>query len=164
MRTKKGQLEISFGVIFSIIIIVAVLGVGFYVINHFVSLSRCATIGTFYTDLQKNIDDAWASSSSRSVFAGNLPGSVDYVCFGNLTQTVRSAGDSQRLKDLKDAYKFAESENVFLYPAKDSCNNLEKKTIKHMQTDSFFCQQVSKGSVKITISKGSTDALAKIEV
>ena len=59
---KRGQIDISFGMIFSIILIIAVVGVAFYVINNFIELKKCTEIGLFYDDLKKYIDEAWQST------------------------------------------------------------------------------------------------------
>lgn len=163
MKTKRGQIQISFGMIFSIIIIIAILAVGAYIIIHFMSLSDCTTAGLFYKDLQKTVDEAWAAPASKSVMTDTLPSSVQYVCFGTLTQVARST-DAQRKSDLMDSYKFSKTENAFMYPAGGACKgDTGKIVINHAQTDLFFCQKVEGGQIKVIITKGSTDALAKIQ-
>ena len=49
---KRGQLQISFGMIFSIIIIIAFVAVFIYAITIFMGWKRCAETGLFKEDLQ----------------------------------------------------------------------------------------------------------------
>ena len=160
-----GQMEISFGMIFSIILIIAVLGIAFYVIRYFSSLTDCASVGLFYTSLGKNVDQSWAATTSRSLFEGNVPSSVTYVCFGNLTQQPLNANDDNLIKNIEDHYKFSTHDNVFLYPpGTGSCTpDLGTTFIQHVKVDNFFCSQVSSGKVSITILKNSFDALSTIQ-
>jgi hypothetical protein len=163
MNAKKGQIEMSFGMIFSIILIIAVVAIGFYVIRYFMSLSTCTSIGLFYSGMQKDVNDAWGASDSRSIFSGNVPGSVKYVCFGNLTETA-SAGSNEMLQELRKQYAFSTRENIFLYPAgAGSCTpDLGSMNINHAATAYFFCVKTAEGKVQVTISKGSTSSVVII--
>ncbi|MEI6731951.1 MAG: hypothetical protein WCK90_04705, partial [archaeon] len=84
---KRGQFELSFGMIFSILIIVFTIAVAAYVIMSFMGTTNCTTAGTLYSDLQKQVDAAWNSEISQNVFTGKLPSGITEVCFGNLTLT-----------------------------------------------------------------------------
>jgi hypothetical protein len=154
---KEGQIDISFGFIFGIIIIIATLAIAFYVISHFMRLSRCSDTGLFYSDLQSEIDKAWASSMTQKTFTGKLPGNINSICFGNLTlgnpvNTSRTQYESLlRFKGL--------GKNVFLYPFTNACNTqLANSLAEHVQIPRFFCVPVEDGKVTITLSKNSTSA------
>src|SRR3989344_8357256 len=110
MEEKRGQMDISFGMIFSIILIIAVLAIAFYVIRYFSALSSCTSVGLFYTALTKEVDQSWATTTSKSIFSGNVPGSVDYVCFGNLNQPYPQ-DDVDLRKNILDRYKFSVHDN-----------------------------------------------------
>jgi len=163
MKEKRGQMDISFGMIFSIILIIAVLAIAFYVIRYFTSLSSCASVGLFYTALTKEVDQSWAATTSKSLFSGNVPGSVEYVCFGNLTQQYVQTDRTFR-QEILDHYKFTTHDNVFIYPpGTGSCTpDLGNTFVQHAKVDNFFCAKVVSGKVKVTITKNSFDALSTI--
>ena len=65
---KKGQIDISFGMIFSIIIIIATVAIGFYVITYFLNLSSCTKVGLFWNSLNEEVDKAWNSDIAQTVY------------------------------------------------------------------------------------------------
>lgn len=158
---KRGQLEMSFGMIFSIIIIIATIGVAFYVISHFVKVNNCAQIGIFYQDLQERVDKAWQEDRTQGTFTGKLPGSVEQVCFGNFTQSY-DPKDEEEFEYLK-RYR-NEEVNLFLYPPVSACgNDLATYNLKHSRADKFFCISPKKGELVLKVTKDVSDILVKIE-
>ena len=63
---KRGQIQISFGMIFSIIIIIAIVAVSIYVITIFLDFNKCGKVVLFYEDLEEEIQKAWESPSYRN--------------------------------------------------------------------------------------------------
>ena len=61
---KKGQMKISFGMIFSIILIVVFIAVAVYAIIKFLDVQHTIQIESFKKDLQDDINDTWRSSGS----------------------------------------------------------------------------------------------------
>jgi hypothetical protein len=163
MQAKKGQVEMSFGMIFSIILIIAVIGIGFYVIRYFMSLSTCTSTGLFYTSLEKEVNQAWGASASKSIFFGTVPGTVKYVCFGNLSAPI-VAGNSDKQQALINKYPFSNKENVFLYPTgSSSCQpDFGSRIVDHVISPKFFCVQAIDNKIKVAITKGSTDSVVSI--
>jgi len=157
---RKGQLELSFTIIFSIIIIIAIIGVGFYVITYFVNLSRCTDVGFFYNDLQKRVDKAWASEISQEVFTSKLPGGIEEACFGSLNDS--------NVVSYKEEYEFLRrylnlNKNVFLYPPARACDvKLSYYDLNHAQFAEFFCVPVTDDKISVKLTKGSFDALVKV--
>lgn len=161
-RSKKsGQLDLSFGFIFGIIIIVATLAVAFYVISHFMKLSRCSETGLFYSDLQSEIDKAWASSMTQKTFSGKLPSNIDSICFGNLSLG-NPINDSRTQYESLSRYKGL-TKNTFIYPYAKACNSqLANRFTEHIQVPRFFCVPVVGGTAKIILSKNSTSNLVSL--
>lgn len=157
---RKGQLELSFSMIFSIIIIIAIIGVAFYVITYFLNLSRCTDVGFFYSDLQKRTDKAWASEITQETFTGKLPSNIKEVCFGSLNQT--------NVISYKSEYEFLRrylnlNKNIYMYPPANACDiNLAYYDLNHAQMPEFFCLPVKDGTLNIKLTKTSFDALVKI--
>lgn len=156
---KRGQLEISFGMIFSIIIIIAVLAISFYVIQYFTNLTKCSTLGLFYEDIQKETNTAWQGTTSKSLFVGNVPSQVSYVCFGNMTISPKAA-DTERYNELRKTYRLSGS-NSFMYPIQKSCSGLSEHNINHANIPEFFCIKQVGGKVKVSLEKGAFDNSVK---
>ena len=92
---KKGQVQLSFGMIFSIIIIVATLAVAGYITVKFLNTGTSVSCKLFYSDLQKKIDKAWYEDFTHDVFSANAPRGVKEVCFGNSTQVLLKSEDEE---------------------------------------------------------------------
>lgn len=148
---KKGDLQISFGMIFSIILIIAFLGAAFYVIKIFLGLKNCAVQGAFIEDLQANIDKAWRSPETSSTISLNLPSSVDYVCFVDVDAPPKGRNSGA----YNDVTIF--NKNMILYPSK--CGGLEGKNMNHINvtqitaTHNPMCIETKDGKATLKIVK-----------
>lgn len=159
--TKRGQIRLSFGVIFSIIIIIAIVGVSFYAISFFLSLSKCNDIGFFYRNLETEIDKAWKSNSYRDTYMGKVPSEVESVCFGDLRST--AARDYPEEYELLRRYRVSDF-NVFMYPYQEACSggNLGVYELEHIDIEEFFCVETQEGSISVRLEKESSDALVNV--
>ncbi len=155
---KKGQIQISFGMIFSIIIIIATVAIGFYVINYFLDLASCSKIGVFWDSLNKDIDKAWVSDMSQTVFKGELPSGISKICFGNFTMNY-AREDIEQFEFLK-RYE-SRGRNAYLYPPGKACD-LGFFELKHIEVDEFFCVPVRSGSASIKLTKTTFDPLVRL--
>jgi hypothetical protein len=158
---KRGQVQLSFGMIISVIIIAATIIVAGYVIINFIKTRDCAQIGTFYQDLQKSVDRIYSSDGGQDVFEGTLPSKVSEVCMGELSQTA-SSQDKQKQDYFK---KYASNDkNMFIYPIASSCGNKYSiQKLDHCKTSEFFCASLVSNKIKITISKKNDfEALATL--
>ena len=169
---KRGQevLGMSFGMIFSIILIIAIIGVSFYAITYFLNLNKCTKVGFFFQDIQEQIDSAWTSDISRKSFnikqgnAFELPKGITNVCFGTLSLPSQTERDNN-LKNELDFYNNNIENNVFLYPTEKACNGeLFTLKIEHFQTsnDKFFCVQIIDNKLEINLRKDTSDSLVKL--
>ena len=149
----------SFSMIFSIFLIIAIIAIAFYTINYFLDLQRCTEISLFYQDFQDKVNIAWSSEITKREFTGSLPGGIKSVCFGNLNQP----GVGEEYEELRK-YRVYEA-NMFLYPIKKTCD-LAHINVQHIdlsQLGSWHCFSIERGKVKIQLEKGSFDALVKIK-
>ena len=94
---KKGaQFQVSFGVIFSIIVIVATLAIAGYIIIQFLNTGNNTQCKLFVSDLQKKINEAWSSDGASSyVFSESVPSGTNQLCFGYINDTSPSTNDAQ---------------------------------------------------------------------
>jgi hypothetical protein len=156
---RKGMISLSFGMIFSIIVIIAIVAVAFYAINYFLDLGRCTEISLFYKDLQDDVDAAWNSEITRDTFRGSLPNNVDSVCF----RDEDGVGVGVEYDALKDYFR--QRGNTFLYPPEKACEQASRTTDHVDLTDlgGWYCFNVDSGRVSIPLDKGSFDALVKVK-
>ena len=158
-RGKKGIIGMSFGMMFSIFLIIAIIAIAFYTINYFLDLQRCTEVSLFYQDFQDKVDTAWSSEITKREFTGSLPGGIKSVCFGNLNQS----GAGEEYEELRK-YRVFEA-NMFLYPIRKTCD-LAYINIQHIdltELQGWHCFPVEGGKVETQLEKGSFDALVKIK-
>jgi hypothetical protein len=140
-RNRSGQLDISFGMIFSIILIIIFLAFGFYAIKKFLDLQETVQIGKFSQDLQKNVDDMWKSSGRQNVFY-TLPTKITFVCF--------VSGESRNMK-------FTSSQII----EGKEIQNIDIANITSIENP--YCIPNVKGKVSMTISKNQGESLVTIQ-
>ena len=158
---KRGQIQISFGMIFSIILTIFIIATAIYAITFFLNLSKCSQIGLFFNDLEKRVDKAWTSEISQEVFSGSLPGGIVAICFGNLNQSF--IGHQIEHEDISDGLPF-NTDNSFIYPVGEACGREGASfNLVHAKSDNFFCSPVVGGEVEVRLVKGQFDSLVRLE-
>lgn len=166
---KKGQtiMGMSFGVIFSIIIIIFILAIAGYATNYFLGLSKCSKVGLFQDGLQNEIDKAWTSGIYQGTFPidGNplgLPSAIKKVCFGGLTQNPLDSADVQ--DELLNKYFLDESREIYMYPPDKACDgSLGSNRLDHVAIGGFFCVDVVDGEIDVfRLGKRTTEDVVTI--
>jgi len=159
---KRGQLQISFGMIFSIILIVAFIAVAIYAIIVFINMKKCSEIGLFKQDLQEEINRAWNSEESSLTFKGNLPSGIQQVCLIDLSKAGK--GSNKELYDSLKKYGYV-NVNMFFYPIKKVCKDLRAFNIEHINITEItkqnnpYCVNIVDGKVEVKIEKSFYAAL-----
>ena len=168
IKNKLAQqvFEMSFSVIFSIIIIVFILVVAGISINHFLGLKKCTQMGLFIEDIQKNIDTAWNSQKFTDESSYTLPSNLDYVCFANLSNSLKGGNlESEVYSDIS-IYQFANG-NMFFYPREKACN-MPYTNVKHIDINEItksrnpYCIPIESGKITIKIEKGFNEGLVRL--
>jgi hypothetical protein len=130
---NKAQMQISFGVIFSIFLIIVFITFAIYGIGKFLELKNIAEVEDFKIKFQGDIEKMWEGSGNQEVTAGPyyLPEKIKQVCFVN------------------DEY-----ENMYFVPGNFEGEMLENidftKTLSGLEP---LCISTSDGKISITISK-----------
>jgi len=133
-RKAQGMFGMSFSMIFSIIIIIAIIATAIYAITKFAGLGNCAQIGLFFDDFQDEIDKAWTSGIYSDTFEIDLPAKIEEICFDT---------DS----------------TLSLIPSEKACDgDLSFKTLKHVNVTNNFCK-VLEDENTIKLKKGPRDNL-----
>jgi len=138
---KRGQMKLSFGMIFSIILIVIFIAFAFYAIQKFLDIQKYTQIKQFVNNLQSDIDKMWAGTQGSQEVEYFLPSKIESVCFTN---------------DAYENLNFKSSE--FIQGEKLTHINIEKIT----ENKDPFCIETIKGKVKMTIKKDYGEALVMI--
>jgi eight-cysteine-cluster-containing protein len=161
-RGKRGQLQISFGMIFSIILIIAFVAVAIYAIIMFLNLKKCSDLGSFKDDLQGEIDRAYSSDESNFVFNSSLSSGIR-VCFIDLSE--ESKGDSKEIYTGFKKYGYVKV-NTFYWPLQLKCPttfNLNHLNITEItKNNNPYCISNLKGKISLKIEKNFYDSLVYI--
>jgi len=169
--SKKGAFQLSFGMIFSVIIMIATIGLAIYIINAFLGVGRCIDTGMFKEKLQENVNDAWASDKYSDVFPSEgsplfLPEKIEAICFVDVLK------DEKGLD--KDYYvefeRYLDSDsNIFLYPLEETCEGQASYFIENIdiseitkENNPYCIGKSDDGKIRMEIEKGYYDNLVKI--
>ncbi len=169
IKDKSAQqvFGMSFGVIFSIILIVFILVVAGIAINHFLNLKKCTQIGLFIEDIQKNVDDAWNSQKFTDEVSYTLPSNLDYVCFANLSDTVRGGDLESSVYSDISIYESSNG-NIFFYPREKACN-MPYINIKHINIEKItesknpYCIPIKNSKITIQVEKEFNEGLVNLK-
>ena len=162
---KKGGIELSFSMIFSIILIVIFIVVAFYAIRVFLGLQDSAKVGLFVDEFQGNVNTIWSSTESSQGREYTLPSEVEYICFVDFGEGVGASGEFSHL--YLDLEFYNSGENMMFYP--QSSGEIEGAEIEHIDLDGItgsenpFCIEVSDGKLELTLVKDFGEAEVKVE-
>jgi len=125
----------SFGMIFSIILIIAFIAFAFYAITKFLDWEEYGQIGLFVDDIQNDIDKMWQSDQGQKSYEYKLPKNVEQVCFKEGKIYFKPFGTGQ---------------------------DFDYRKIEHLETLDL-CIDVVDGKAKIAIKKDFGESLVSIE-
>ena len=129
-------MKLSFGMIFSIFLIIIFLAFAFYVIPKFLDLQKNITTKKFIEDFQNDVDKMWKSTQGSQEVEYSLPTKIEEICFRNSElyfKPIGVGGDS------------------------------DYKEMEHLNVADNFCIKSSDGKIKMTIKKDFDEVLVKIE-
>lgn len=132
----------SFGMIFSIILIIVFLAFGFYAITKFLEFQEDVKIEKFLNDFQEDVNSMWKSLQGSQTKTYSLPTKINAVCF----------------KD--DEFRNLE------FNSKQVINGdyIEHLDIENMtKKEDPFCINNTKGKISLTIVKDYGETLVTIK-
>ena len=140
ISSRKAQMKLSFGMIFSIILIIIFISFSFYAIQKFLELQDTIKIAQFGERLQSDVNKMWKGTQGSQNVEYNLPRKVNAVCFSN-----------------------EKSENLVF----DSDKFIEGKKIEHITINlegenKEICIINDKGKIKLVLEKDYGEALVTI--
>lgn len=118
---KRGQMEMSFQLIFSIILIAVFIYAAFYGIRYFLERADQVQVGQFLADLKSDVNNAWQSTETSNVYTFNLPDGVKKVCFSNFNYLSYNKSYCPEFEIYRTAAQ-REGSNVFFCPPSGASN------------------------------------------
>jgi len=162
-QSKGGQIKLSFGMMFSIILIIFFIAFAFYIISKFIGLGETFSVGKFVDDFQSNVDKLWKGEKGSQELEYSLPKKIEWVCFANLLD---SEHGTYKSKDFYESFKkYSPDNNLFFYPMDVGLDLIEIEHIdieKITRDDNPLCFEVKNGKVKIGIEKNFGEALVSV--
>jgi len=137
---KRGQLKLSFGMIFSIFLIIIFLALAVYMIIKFINMQHSIQIEIFKNDLQVDIDAMWQSQQGSREVEYYLPEKINTVCFTD--------NDYQNL--IFDSEKFTGGANI------------EHIDIDVITLEGDYCIENIGGKVSMVLIKDYGETLVRI--
>ena len=160
---KRGQFQLSFEVLFSMILIAVFIFVAFYVIYQFLDINKKIETGIFIDDLDNKIERLWKTSGGKEKTLSvklNEEG-ITHVCFFNFTSGKEGIWNEQ-YKDI--SRKSRASNNFYFYPRRFA--QVDSAKINRIDMSSFeenpYCVPNNEGSFSFKLEKDITDNLVKI--
>ena len=166
VRGKRGAMEMSFGMIFSIILIVFFLSFAFFGIRAFLGVSDSAKTTKFLSDFRADVERVWKSSETSQVEEYTLPSKNEKICFVDFSAPKSGINDGI-YSELRRAYYG--KENMIFYPVNfEDVESLQAAYIDLEATtgegeENPFCIENADGKIKLRLTKGLSDALVTIE-
>ena len=165
MKNKKaeGVFGLSFGMIWSIILIVFFVLGAFMGIKTFLNYQEKTTLGFFLDDLDSAVKKAFYAESTNYIFKSNLPSGIEYVCFMNFSSPVKNPNDAESMVWNHVTTTYYEPDmNVYLYaPKKDYGISLDR--IKFIYTErNPLCVKVKEKTISIRIEKKFEEAFVRL--
>jgi hypothetical protein len=130
---RRGQLDISFGMLFSIIVIIATIALAFYFLRVFFQTSSCTGFELLHQEIRERVDAVWRAPQARELLTLRLPARITAVCFG--TPDIQEERGS-----VLDSYR-VQGAGVYFYPPQEACaGNLAAKTLtRGVPAPAWFC-------------------------
>jgi uncharacterized protein (UPF0333 family) len=142
--SKKGDVKMSFGMIFSIILIIVFIAFAFYAIKKFLGVQEDVQVGQFMTRFQSDVDKIWKASQGSQVVEYALPKKINNLCFVK--------GESENIA-------FETGNNEYVEGA--LIKNIDVETI--VGTKNKYCIETKDGKIKLTLKKTYGEALVTVK-
>lgn len=140
-KNKRGQLNLSFGMIFSILLIVVFIALAVYGIIKFLEFQDTIKIEKFVDDLRQEIDAMWKGEPGSQKVEYSLPTRIEEVCFV----------DDEYENLVFNSKKIIRGRNM---------DNIDIESITSKENP--YCIDNINGKVKMTVVKNDGETLVRI--
>ena len=160
---KKGQFQIGFGMIFSIILMAAFLVVAIIAINAFLKVSCSIETGSFINDLDNEVNRIRKGSGEDTVKEFKINWcDFEYVCFYNLNED-DTGNYASFTRDFRISTGDEGDHNLYFYPRSKS--DVPSTLIKHVNMElssNPYCFKKVDNKVRIRLTKSTSEALVRV--
>ena len=165
MNKKRAQMKLSFGMIFSIILIIIFLSVAFYAITKFLDLKDDIQVGDSINKLESDVNRIWRATQASEEHTYVFPEKIELVCFIDYDKD--SKGEFTTYKEgseLVNIYKKLRkrtnihNKNLFFYPI-GSGGSTGAYNLKHINLtkitseDNPYCFENFNGKTSMILKK-----------
>ncbi len=174
IKSKKGDIQLSFGMIFSIIIIIATISVAIYSITLFMQNAEKIKFNLAVKEIQEEVIYARTGQEADKIISVSTPKGIEMLCFYNSSE--RAGGSNSKVgEEIKNDISFDEKFNLYFYPldipqkySSDTGWRIKCSEYEDVNCLSFsnnpFCIIVNNGVAKIRIiNKGNYDGIINIQ-
>ena len=164
-KSRRSQMQLSFGMIFSIILIIIFISFAFYAITKLLEWQRIQKVTSFINDFERDIDRMWKAGGSQEV-SYVLPSRIKKVCFIDYLGDKKEGRDDEGVWREMDSF-FNEKENMFFYP-ENSGGKIKARFIRNIDLKKItseknpFCFKNSEGKLKMRIKMSPEESLVTI--
>jgi len=150
---KKGQMKISFSMIFSILLVVLLLALAFYGIRYFMDFSDSAQTAKSVHKFSEDVKGVWQASMASEEVNYTFPDGIKYFCY--VEQDSEIKGDFESLFDEVSSFLDPE-DNSFVYSSEE---NHETSKIDYLDVSSLTsdnnpnCFEIDEGRLSLIIKK-----------
>lgn len=141
-KNRRGQIHLSFGMIFSIILIIAFIGFAFFAIQKFLGIQSNIQVNQFYNKLQTDVNTIWNSDQTSQPESYDVPSSIAKICF-----TSSGAND------------------MYIYDSTGKPTgsiNIDNINLPVMTSGGQLCFSAVKGKINLVLEKTFSDTLVTI--
>lgn len=163
---KRGQIDISYGMIFSVILIGVFLFVGFFAIKMFLDLGEKAEVAGFINELREEINTLYRSVGGAEgvVVTLNTNGKLTHVCFFDRTKEITGDAETRQIGEDLRRIGGSLSHNMYFYPRNSV--DTQSTEIENIDMDKLesnpYCIKKEDDKIKITLSKDISETLVRI--
>lgn len=162
---KRAQQKLSFGMLFSIMLIIMFLIFAFYVILKFINFQKYSKTALFVNGLQEDIDKMWKAPQGSKTQKYSLPGEVLLVCFVDFNS---APNNKQELYSEAELVSGGGKNNLFVSPIGAS-KGFDSAELEHIDIKEIikeknpYCIENKNNKVEISISKDYSDKLVSLK-
>jgi hypothetical protein len=162
---KKAQIDLSFGFIFSAVLIIVFLGFAVYGIAKFIGMKNNMEVTKFQTSFQEDIDKLWKGNQGSQEVSYFLPNKIKEVCLIN-KDSIKQGTNASAYDELERYSK--ENDNLVFYPI-GSASLTSSLQIQHINISKIteqqdpICFENKKGKTSFILEKAFGETLVNIK-
>jgi uncharacterized protein (UPF0333 family) len=166
IKNKHAQMELSYGFLFSVILVGIFIFVAGYAIMMFMDINKQVETGIFTKELQNEIDRIWNGAGEDIFINLTIKSSkITHICFFSSNE-----GKRGNFENINEIYSDLESmplnseNNLYFYPLKYA--DVSARKINHINMEGFksnpYCIKKTKDIFRIKLSKEIGESLVSV--